>query len=259
MKRDVICLLVAISSVAGAAPMVLGQENVPCRALVSTTGSAEIRVVPDLADLVFEVEARNTDLTKARAEQADRMSRVLAVLRNGGIKDSELQTSQVEIVPHYENDNHGGGPFSDGRPVESVAARFFGVSQYVSCTLHDVKKVANVTADAVTAGATGVQGARLRTSHLRKYRDQARSQAIRAAKEKAVALAGELGAKVGRPYSITENEYYGGSQMFNSAVYQRSASAGGSDSGESTFAPGTISVNAHVSVSFMLEAGPSAQ
>ncbi len=229
------------------------QENVPCRPLVSTTGSAEIKVVPDLADLSFQVEARNTDLTKARTEQAERMSKVLATLRNAGIKDNELQTSQVEIAPHY--DNRENGPFepTPGRqPVESVTARFYSVSQYVSCTLHDIKTIANVTAGAMTAGVTGIQGATLRTSELRKYRDQARAQAIRAAKEKAVALAGELGAKAGRPFTITENAY-GGGQMFNAGNYQRSASVAGSDSGESTFAPGTISVSAHVSVSFVLE------
>jgi uncharacterized protein len=256
MTRDMIRLLMAFSSLAGTTSALCAQENVPCRPLVSTTGSAEIRVVPDLADLMFEVEVRNADLTKARAGQAERMSRVLATLRNAGVKESELQTSQIEIVPNYENDSSGGGPFLDAagrRPVESVNARFFKVSQSVSCTLHDVKKIANATADAVTAGATGVQGVHLRTSELRKYRDQARAQAIRAAKDKAVGLAGELGAKVGRPYAITENSYETGSQMFNNAVSQRSSSTPGGDSGESAFAPGTISVNANVSVSFNLD------
>jgi hypothetical protein len=257
MNRDVIHFLVAVSTIVGTTPVLLAQEavNVPCRPLVSTTGSAEIRVVPDLADLVFQVEARSATLMNARLDQADRMSKVLGMLRHAGIKDSELQTSQVEIVPHYENDNRGGGPFSESRPVESVAARFFSVSQYVSCTLHDVKKVANVTADAVAAGVTGIQGVSLRTSELRKYRDQARSQAIRAAKEKAVALAGELGAKVGRPFSITEKENTNdfGNPMFNSSNFQRSVSAPGGENGETSFVPGTISISARVSVSFLLE------
>lgn len=252
MKRDLFRLVLAVSSSLATVSLVWAQESGRCRPLVSTTGSAEIRVVPDLADLVFQVEARNTDLTKARADQAERMSKVLAMLRTAGIKDSELQTSQVEIVPHY--DNRDNGPFepAPGRPVESVTARFFSVSQYVSCTLHDVKKITNVTADAVSAGVTGIQGASLRTSELRKYRDQARAQAMRAAKEKAVALAGELGAKVGRPFTITENPYEGAS-MFNAGNYQRSAAVPGNENGESTFAPGTISVSARVNVSFMLE------
>ncbi len=180
------------------------------------------------------------------------MSKVLTSLRNAGIKDSELQTSQVEIVPHYANREEAPFNPTSGHSMESVTARFYSVSQYVSCTLHDIKKIANVTADVVTSGATGVQGATLRTSELRKYRDQARAQAVRAAKEKAVALAGELGAKVGRPFTITENAYDSGS-MFNSVPQQRSVAAGGDESGESTFAPGTISVSARVNVSFILE------
>jgi uncharacterized protein YggE len=34
------------------------------------------------------------------------MSKVLATLRSAGVKDGELQTSQVEIVPHYENEEY---------------------------------------------------------------------------------------------------------------------------------------------------------
>jgi len=255
MKRDILRLFIAVTAVTTSVSALPAQQSVLCRPLVSTTGSAEIRVVPDLADLLFQVEARNASLTKARIEQADRTSKVLTALRRAGIKETELQTSQVEIVPHY--DNREGEPFApaDGRrPVESVTARFYSVSQYVSCTLHDVNKIPNVTADAVAAGVTGIQGASLRTSELRKYREQARAQAIRAAKEKAVALTGELGAKVGRPFTITENSYDGGTQFFNSAVYQRSAAAPSSSEGsQSTFAPGTISVSANVNVSFNLE------
>ncbi len=225
-----------------------GDTNPP---LVSTTGTAEVRVVPDLADLAFQVEIRNADLSQARKEEGERMSRVLAALRGAGVAERELKTSQVEIVPHYDTNEGGfpGGP--PPRIVESATVRFYSVSQYVVCTLHDVKKVPNVTADAIAAGTTGVSGATLRTSELRKYRDQARAEAIRAAKEKAVALAGELGVKVGRPYTITENSYDVG--QFNAMNSQRSVAAPGNDGGESAFAPGTISVNAHVSVSFLIE------
>jgi uncharacterized protein YggE len=252
MRHHLLSLVVL--AVAITASPLRAQETVPGRALVSTVGSAEIRVVPDLADLIFQVEVRDANLSKARKEQAERVTKVLAALRSAGITEAELKTSQVEIVPHY--DNRDSGPFGpDGRgPQESPTARFYSVSQYISCTLHDLKKIPNVTADAVLAGVTAIQGANLRTSELRKYRDQARAKAIRAAKEKAVALAGELGVKVGRPYTITENPYGDGSQLFNAGNYQRSAAVpGGSDNPESAFAPGTISVTAHVSVSFVLE------
>jgi uncharacterized protein YggE len=254
MKRYFLAIaFVAITATASASS---GQETGPCRALVSTVGSAEIRVVPDLADLSFEVQVRDTDLSKARKEQAERITKVLTALRQVGITESELQTSQVHLTPEYQNREESPfGPSARRRP-ESVKVVFYNVSQSISCTLHDVSKVPNVTADALAAGVTAVYGASLRTSQLRKYRDQARAMAIRSAKEKAVALASELGAKVGRPFTITEHSvgYRSPSNFNNSIPMQRSVAAPFESDGTAPgFAPGTISVDAQVSVSFILE------
>jgi uncharacterized protein len=249
IRRLLFLAVVTVATTASASP---GQEIVPGRALVSTTGSAEIRVVPDLADVIFQVEVRSTELSKARKEQAERVTKVLAALRSAGITEAELQTSPVEIVPHYEA--------RDGEhSLESATVQFYSVSQYVSCTLRDIKKIPSVTADAVAAGVTATQGAILRTSQLRKYRDEARAKAIRAAKEKAVALAGELGGRVGHPYAIKEDPVddrpfwpayaYQGNSQLNEGSAPRTAG----DNAEPTFAVGRISVSAAVSVSFLLD------
>lgn len=225
--------------------------------MVSTTGSAEIRVVPDVADLYFSVEVRHPDLAQARKLQADRATKVLAALREAGVKEAELQASQVRIMPRYD-DSDSRDPFPVAqRAAPTGAVRYYTVSQDIACTLHDIKKVPNVTADAVAAGVTRVQDASLRTSELRKHRDQARANAIRAAKEKAVALAGELGVKLGRPYTITEGSAYSSNYWAsNRSNLQQSSEGGGAAGNEEaapTFAPGTISVTASVSVSFLLE------
>lgn len=221
-----------------------GQQASTSPPLVTTSGSAEIRVVPDLADLYFEVEIRNVDLAAARKEHAERATKVLAALRRAGITEAELQSSQIQIAAEYAE---------RGRELEKV--RFYRVSQNISGTLHDLKKLPDVTADAVTAGATGVRAASLRTSELRKYRDEARAKAIRIAKEKATALATELGAKIGKPHAITEGGVLDWRYTSNSMSNQ-SSSAGGNEAAEDaqpTFAPGTISITAMVTVSFILE------
>ena len=241
MKITLLSIAAAI-----AAPVVFGQQPAPLPPLVSTTGSAEIRVVPDLADLYFEIEVRNADLAVARKQQAERATKLLAALRAAGVTEAELQTSQVQISPYYTD-----------RRQETEKLRFYIVSQNIGCTLHDVKKVPDVTVAAVTAGATGVPGATLRTSELRKYRDQARAKAIRAAKEKAIALATELGAKVGKPYTITEDAGYDSRQSTrNISNFAQTTVRGGEPPGDETtptFAPGTISISANVDVSFVLE------
>src|SRR5580704_12616371 len=141
MKQHHFSLVALIlAATAAAAP---GEETVPGRALVSTTGSAEIRVVPDLADLIFQVEVRSANLSQAQKEEAERVTKVLAALRGAGITEAELQTSQVEIAPRY--DNH-----VTEFARESTAVRFYSVSQHISCTLHEVKRIPAVTTDAVS-------------------------------------------------------------------------------------------------------------
>jgi uncharacterized protein YggE len=217
----------------------------PLPALISTTGSAVVHVVPDLADLSFEVEIRNADLTLARRQQADRMQKVLATLRAAGIAEAAIQSSQVIITPNY------GDPREEGDKI-----RFYRVAQTISCTLHEVKKVPDVTANVILAGATGVREISLRTSGLRVYRDQARAMALHAAREKAAAMATELGSKIGRPYAINEGADVAagaaGSNIFSN-VQQVAIDAEPTDANVPNFAPGTISVTASVGVSFLLE------
>jgi len=243
MKTKLLSLAFAIL----ATPVLFGQQ--PCQPLplVSTNGSAEIRVVPDLADLCFVVEIRNADLSLARKQQAERTRKVLEALRASGVAEADLQTSQAQITPDYTD-----------RRQETEQVRFYRVSQTICCTLREVKKVADVTADVVAAGATGVRDASLRTSQLRKYRDEARAKAIQAAKEKAAALASELGVKIGKPYTITEGAFYGGysaGMILNNGNAVQTVGTGGNqeDGATPTFAPGTISISANVAVSFTLE------
>jgi uncharacterized protein len=227
-------------------PALFAQQPTPQPPLVTTSGSALIRVAPDLADLSFEVEVRNIDLAVARKQQAERATKLLAALRAAGIAESELQSSQVQLTADYTD-----------RRQETEKIKFYRVSQSICCTLRDVAKVPDVTAAAVAAGATGVGYANLRTSQLRKHRDEARSKAIQAAREKAVAFATDLGAKAGKPYTITEDAHPGyRSTNFNSIANNIQAvaeAAPGGDETTSAFAPGTISITASVTVAFLLE------
>ena len=241
MKSTLLSLLAAIT-----APLAFGQQSGSLPPLVSTTGSAEIRVVPDLADLYFEVEVRNADLTLARKDGSERAAKVLAALRAAGIAEAELQVSAVQITPHYTD---------DGEETEQL--KFYRVSQSISCTLRELTKVPDVIGAAVAAGATGVRGASLRTSEARKYRDEARAKAVGAAKEKATALATELGVKVGKPYTITEGSSYdgGSSSTRNLSIFAEARLVGEASEGGMmpAFAPGTIGISANVSVSFLIE------
>jgi uncharacterized protein YggE len=240
-------LLLALAA-AFATPLAFAQQAPPSQPLVTTSGSAQIRVIPDLADLYFEVEVRDADLMAARKQHSERVTKILAVLRAAGVAETELQASQVQISPNYTNNRE-----------ETEKLKYYSVSQSISCTLHNVKKIPDVTTDVLVAGATSVRDANLRTTQHRKYRDEARIKAIQAAKEKASALAAALGDKITAPFSIDEEtgsdwRSSGGINLNTSNFAGFSTESAAPEDGiMPAFAPGTISISANVRVAFVLE------
>lgn len=244
--------------------------------LVTTSGTAEIRVVPDLADLYFEIRVRDADLENALKRQATQSKRVLETLRSAGIAETEIRTELLVVRRLVDGTDYGGGGFFSIGVAETNSEKGdevsedkddadddlfpgkkdFVVTQAINCNLRDITKITELTSKVIAAGANPTRGATLRTSELRKYRDEARIKAVRFAKEKATALANELGAKVGKPYTIVEGEGPGWWGQYNTNGGQGGSSNDAPppvNEAQSTFAPGTISDSATISVSFVLE------
>ena len=130
-------------------------------------------------------------------------------------------------------------------------------------TLKDISKFEPLLSSVLEAGVNYIHGVDFRTTELRTYRDQARAMAIQAAREKAIALAKELGEEIGRPHRIDEQQtgwwsWYGGGWWgrgggMAGAQNVMLQNVGGSSGGESTIAPGQITVNAKVTTSFELK------
>jgi hypothetical protein len=134
--------------------------------------------------------------------------------------------------------------------------------------MRDVTKSNDAMIAAFQAGANQVVDVQFYTSELRKYRDQARELAMKAAREKADALSGAAGAEVGCILTITENtqsNFYGGGwwgygysssqSMMTQNVIQNVAPAGGESSAldDGPLSTGQISVRAEVMASFGLK------
>jgi uncharacterized protein len=94
---------------------------------------------------------------------------------------------------------------------------------------------------------------RFETSKLRENKDKARDLAMKAAREKASAMASSVGQTIGKAVKITEGNVANQSYGYNANVTANTAAVGGSFSqGVATFAPGAIKVEALVTISFLL-------
>jgi uncharacterized protein YggE len=220
---------------------------------ISTTGESIVYVTPDEVVVSVGVETFNGDLDKAKADNDARSSKLLAAVKSLGIEDKHVQTDTLNVEVRYKDYNR------NATEIEGYFAR----RQY-SVTLKDTKLFEKVIDTILKNGGNRLMGFEFRTTELRKHRDEARRLAIKAAKEKAVDLAKELGMGIGKPRTIGEGYsgfyggrgWYGGWGMNSFNVAQNSvqvAPGGGGGESEGTLPLGQLAVRASISVTFDLE------
>jgi uncharacterized protein len=233
------------------AQMQLRAAEDPNQRTITVSGEAEMKVVPDEVILTLGVETRHKDLAEVKRMNDQRMKEVLAAVLASGVASKDVRTDYLNLTPEYDYSST-----TRRRTFLEYAQR-----TTVLVTLRDVSKFETLLTAVLRSGVEYIHGVDFRTSELRKYRDEARSLAMKAAKEKAVALAGALGQKVGKPKSIQEGQggygsSYGGwwGRGYQGASQNVSQFAGNSNaSQEGPLAPGTLSIRASVSITFDLE------
>jgi len=204
---------------------------------VTTTATAEINVVPD--EVLLQVGVQNQS-PRARAAKAaaDATSRkILAALKDLGIDSKDIQTAYLSLQPQFD--------YRKGMQVS-----YFSAEQSLTVKLHDVSKIDDVLDALIKAGGNRVDGIEYQSSELRKYRDQAREEAVKAARGKAEALAKALGQQIGKAYSIQEEQPQWPGVYTRNVAFEAGLSSP-KPSAPST-SPGQMKVNASVTVTFDL-------
>ena len=200
-------------------------------------------VVPDEAVFNMRAVTLDKDLLNAQLRNDEVVKKVLALARKYQIPATQVQTGRISLEESYSDEEATEKP--------RVFLGYF-VRKSIAIILRDVSKAELLLADIFKTGITSIDNVEFRTTEIRKFKDQARAMAIRAAQEKASALAKEIGQSIGKAYSISE-EGPDNSAASNSNSF-RSLGAGGSYSAEeSTIALGQISITARVVVSFELK------
>jgi uncharacterized protein YggE len=218
---------------------------------VQVNGTALVNVSPDRAMIQLGVQSNGVTTDEVERTNSTSIQKVIKTLQTQGIDAKDISTDVYVIEPVYES-------------YDSLYIKGYRINNMVAVTLRDVKKTSKVIAAALKAGANQVVNVEFYTSDLRRYRDQARELAMRAAKEKAQALAGAAGAEAGCALNITENSwsyyngwYYGRSQnLWTQNTVQNATLSNGEGTGSGTDEPislGQISVKAEVTATFSLK------
>ncbi|HVP45664.1 MAG TPA: SIMPL domain-containing protein [Bryobacteraceae bacterium] len=214
--------------------------------VVSVTGDAEIKVIPNQVVLSLGVETRDRSLAVARVQNDSLVRSVLDAIARFQVDPTDVQTDFIQVNIRYQSS------------AETVVDHYV-VEKSIAVTLKDVSKFEPLLTAVLEAGANHIYNVEFVTTELRKYRDQARALAAKAAIEKANDLAAAAGLKVvGKPMNVSSYSYGGGSwygrlHTMGANVTQNVYQTGDRGAAEGTIALGKISVTASVSMNFRIE------
>jgi len=184
---------------ASAQPAPLIEDSCDSNRSVHVSGAAVVYVMPDRALLQLGVQSNGTTPDAVRSTNQKDIQKVIRATEALGVQAKDIATDYYIVYPVYEE-------------YSSLVIKGYRIDNTVSITLRDVNLVDDVIIAALKAGANEVQDVQFYSSELRKYRDQARDMAMKAAGEKAKALASAADAQAGCILLISENtwsNYYG--------------------------------------------------
>jgi uncharacterized protein len=152
---------------------------------VHVVGTAEVKVVPDRAVIEVGVEKQDASASVAKHAEDAAARRILATLHGNGVDEKDIQTTFLSLQPQTAY-------------VKKVRVSYFIALQTLTVTVRDLTKLDRPLEALIKAGGNRIDSIGYETSDLRKYRDQARDQAVKAAQEKAGALAKALSQDIGK-------------------------------------------------------------
>jgi uncharacterized protein YggE len=225
LKTLFICILAVFAPNISSA-----QENLP---LVTVTGKGEVKVTPDEVAIRFGIVSIEKNTVDARRNVEAVIKQVNALLGKYKIPASQLTMDYLQLEqwpPDY---------------APNLTERQFRASQGITVVIKDISKFNEFLTELYNTGINRIDLVEYRTSELRKHQDAARDMAVRAAREKAEALAKSLGQSIGAAYSIEEfpENNYPMMRMANQSM----------DGGAAAETLGQISVTANVTVRFYLK------
>jgi uncharacterized protein YggE len=190
-------VFVAIALVATARAQ--AQQTPPSAdARIVVIGEGSVSLPPDYAQIRSGVTTRAKTAKEAADANSKVMSSVTAALRDFGIEQKDIQTSQFSIQPVYAPQEPRTEPKLSG----------YSVSNQVIVKIHQLSKLGDILDRLITAGATDIGNIQFLLADPSKALDQAREAAMADARRKAELYTRASGLTLGRVVWITEDSGY---------------------------------------------------
>jgi uncharacterized protein YggE len=176
---------------------------------IVVSGEGEAFAVPDIAEVRFTASKDAKTMQEAQKSVTDTANKALAYLKEQGIEEKDIKTQNYNAYPKYEWQTRAMMPClagqycppSDGKNVLVG----YTVTETISVKIRDTEKAGTIVTGLGALGVTDISGPDFTVDDDEVIKAEARGEAIANAKDKAEALAKELGVKLVRIVNFSEN------------------------------------------------------
>lgn len=172
-------------------------------ALLTVSADGRSNRVPDLAVFSAGVTTQGQTAGEAMRANAAAMTRVIAALKKAGVAEKDIQTSSIQLNPVYGQPVVG----PNGQVAQEPRIVGYQATNMVSIKARDIKNFGKVLDALVASGANQISGPSFQMADPTAAMDEARVDAIKAARGRADLYAKAAGLRVVRVVSISEGGY----------------------------------------------------
>ena len=208
---------------------------------VTIDAEGKVSGKPDVAVINLGVQSESATVKVAQGDNTKKMDNIIKAIKDNGVKDEDIQTTNYSIYPKYSYDQNRGTSNITG----------YTVSQSVTVKVRDLDKTGTILAKAGDLGANTVGGVQFTIDNPDALKAEARQKAIDNAKAKADELFKKLGVGAGRIVSF--NEYSAGTG--GPVYYKEAMGMGGAamDSAAPSIQSGSLDVVVNVTLVFEIK------
>ena len=201
---------------------------------VAVTASADVKVPNDTAKVGFGVKRERKTRTAALQATAAGLRKVIAAAKAfPGVGEGDIRTGRIDVSP-----------------VQKGKVTVYRATEGIQVTLHEPDKSGELIAKGLAAGATGVSGPSFSVGNEEEAFAKVLAAAFDKAKERAIVLATQAGAKLGQALTIEEGE---GAEFIGPRFEAAEEAAAVKGAPTPPTKPGTSRVKATVHVIFELQ------
>ena len=164
---------------------------------ITVVGIGKVTGKPDVARVTVGIETQASSLQQAVDDNKAKMNNLLATLKQLGLADKDIRTSNYSIYTERTSAPLPGAEVTADQMI-------YHVTNQVDVTVRDVSQIGEVLDKAVAAGANNIYGVNFSVADTAQLEADARTKAVADAKARAAELAQLNGVQLGEVLAVSE-------------------------------------------------------